>query len=61
MKTRKKINIDHIDIHAAIARAHADRAAYVRLAAAGFPHLLKRLAGKLRPHRQHLPHSGAWA
>jgi hypothetical protein len=47
------------DAHAALARAHADRAEYIRLAFAGLPALAKRLAARLRPHR--LPRKGAWA
>jgi hypothetical protein len=59
--TSKLLNVDRIDVHAALAHAHADRAAYVRLAFAGVPALLKRLVARLRPNRQRAPQSGAWA
>ena len=62
MKNKSKhLHVDRIDVHAALAHAHADRAAYMRLAFAEVPALLKRLAARLRPNRQRLPRSGAWA
>ena len=59
MNTHDRSFIRPVDIHAALARAHADRGEYIRSALTGVPALLKRLAAKF--HRQHLPHRGAWA
>jgi hypothetical protein len=61
MKTRNHSYLRPIDVHAAMARAHADRAEYVRLALARLPGLVKRLSAAARPSRQRLPHNGAWA
>ncbi len=58
MKSMSNSYLQPVDVHAALARAHADRAEYIRLALIGLPALAKRVAGKLRPH---LPHKGAWA
>ena len=57
MNTHDRLSIRPVDVHAALARAHADRAEYVRRALGGVPVLLKRLAARLR--RQ--PQAGAWA
>ena len=57
MNTKNRSYITPIDVHAALARAHADRAEYFRSALAGLPALAKRLAAKL----PRLPHKGAWA
>ena len=59
MKSHNRSYNRPVDVHAALARVHADRAAYIRLAFAGLPALAKRLAARLRPHR--LPRKGAWA
>jgi len=61
MKTRKHRHFHQVDVHAALARAHADRAEYIRFALAQVPGLVKRLSAKLRPDRQRLPQTGAWA
>jgi hypothetical protein len=62
MNTRnRRLRVPTIDAHAAIARAHADRAEHIRFAIAQVPGLLKRLSAKLRPNRQRLPQTGAWA
>jgi hypothetical protein len=58
MKTRKPAYLRPIDVHAALARAHAGRAEYIRIAFSQVPALLKRATAKLR-HRR--PHAGAWA
>jgi hypothetical protein len=46
MKTLDEIHIAPVDSHAAIARAHADRAEYIRLALVKASALIKRLAAK---------------
>lgn len=61
MKTQDRLHIRPVDVHAALARAHADRAEYIGLALAKLPALVKRLTGKRRANRQRLPHKGAWA
>ena len=61
MNTHDRSYIHTIDVHAALARAQADRAEYVRMAIAGVPVLLKRLVARLRPNRQRLPQAGACA
>jgi len=61
MKNRKRNYIEPVDVHAALARAHADRGEYIAKAAAALPALVKRVAAKLRPSRDRLPHNGAWA
>jgi len=61
MKTRNHLRVPAVDVHAAIARAHADRAEHLRFAIAQVPSLLKRLSAKLRPNRHRLPQTGAWA
>jgi hypothetical protein len=61
MKTRNRLRVPTVDVHAALARAHADRAEHIRIALAQVPGLLKRLSAKLRPSRHRLPHTGAWA
>jgi hypothetical protein len=61
MKTLDELHIPPIDIHAAIARAHADRAEYIGLAATKVSALIKRVAAKVRPNRQRLPQTGVWA
>ena len=48
-----------VDVHAALARAHADRGEYVRIAFAEVPALLKRLVASIRRSRS--SHKGAWA
>ena len=59
MKKNKRIYTP-IDVHAALAHAHAERAEYIGLAFAQLPALVKRVAHKLRGNRR-LPHKGAWA
>ena len=49
MKTHSRSQIHTIDVHAALARAHADRAEYVRTAITAVPALAKRLAAQFRP------------
>ena len=61
MKSQSCIYPRPVDLHAALARAHADRAEYIGLALAKLPALVKRLTGKRRTNRQRLPHKGAWA
>ena len=61
MNTANRNYLEPVDVHAALARAHADRAEYIRLALTGLPVLVKRLAAKLRPSRTRLPRTGAWA
>jgi hypothetical protein len=60
MNAHERTYIRPVDVHAALARAHADRAAYIGLALSTLPALAKRLVSKLRPNRR-LPHKGAWA
>jgi hypothetical protein len=60
MNANDRLYIRPVDVHAALARAHADRAEYIRIAFAEVPALLKRVAAKLRRNRR-LPHKGAWA
>jgi len=59
MNTKNRTYVTPVDVHAALARAHADRGEYIRIALAEVPALVKRLTAKLR--RQRLPHTGAWA
>jgi hypothetical protein len=59
MKAHDRSYIRPVDVQAALARAHADRAEYIRLAFAEVPALFKRLAGKARRQRQ--PRNGALA
>jgi hypothetical protein len=59
MKTHERFHIHRVDVHAALARAHADRAEYVRTATAAVPTLVKRLSARLRPNRRHPPQTGA--
>ncbi|HEX3709220.1 MAG TPA: hypothetical protein VHV56_04980 [Pseudolabrys sp.] len=65
MTTRNHRYIAPVDMHAAIARAHADRAEYIRIALEQGPALLKHFAAKLRSgaraSRARLPHISAWA
>ena len=61
MNTHDRSYIQPVDVHAALARAQADRAEYVRMAITGVPVLLKRLVARLRPNRQRLPQAGACA
>jgi hypothetical protein len=61
MNTQDRFYIRPVDVHAALARAHADRAEYVRMALAGVSALPKRLVARLRPNRQRLPQAGACA
>jgi hypothetical protein len=61
MNTQDRTYMRPVDIHAALARAHADRAEYIRLALAGVPAVLKRIVARLRPNRQRLPKTGVWA
>jgi hypothetical protein len=65
MTTRNHRYIAPVDMHTAIARAHADRAEYIRFALEQGPALFKRVATKLRSSakasRARLPHIGAWA
>jgi hypothetical protein len=61
MNSQDRLSIRPVDIHAAVARAHADRAEYIGYAVAKMPVLLKRLTAKLRPNRTGLPRGGAWA
>ena len=48
-----------VDVHAALARAHADRGEYISIALAGVPTLLKRLLATVRRTRS--SQKGAWA
>jgi hypothetical protein len=61
MNTQDRLSIRPVDIHAALASAHADRAEYIGFAIAKVPVLLKRLIARLRPNRAGLPQGGAWA
>jgi hypothetical protein len=61
MNTQDRFYIRPVDLHAALARANADRADYVRTAIVAVPALVKRLAARFRAHRQHLPQAGARA
>ena len=58
MKTDNRKYMEPIDVHGALARAHADRGEYISLAIAGVPALFKRLVAAVRPHRHR---KGAWA
>jgi hypothetical protein len=59
MNAQSHHNIVLVDTHSALARAHADRAEYIRLAMASVPVLFKRLAARL--HANRLPHGGTRA
>jgi hypothetical protein len=59
MNTQDRFYIRPVDVHAALARAHADRAEYIRTAVGEGPMLLKRLVAQLRPNRQRLPQACA--
>lgn len=59
MKTRKPAYLRPVDVHAALARAQADRAEYIRIAAAQLPALVKRAATGLR--RRRASRAGVWA
>jgi hypothetical protein len=61
MKTHERLHIRPVDVHAALARANADRADYVRTAIVAVPALVKRLTARFRPDRQRLPQAGACA
>ncbi len=61
MNAKNRNYIRPVDVHAALARAHADRGEYIRIALAGLAAQVKRVAGKLRANRQRLPRTGAWA
>jgi len=61
MNTQDRFYIRPVDVHAALARANADRGEYIHLAIAGVPVLLKRLTARFRPNRQRLPQAGACA
>jgi hypothetical protein len=61
MKTHERLHIHRVDVHAALARAHADRGEYVRTAMAAVPALVKRLSARFRPNRPRLPRTGACA
>jgi hypothetical protein len=54
MKTHKRSQIRPVDVHAALARAHADRADYIRTAVTAVPALVKRLAAQVRPNNRRL-------
>ncbi len=60
MNTKHRIRVAPIDAHAAIARAHANRAKHLGHALAQVPGLFKRLTAHLRPARHRMPHGGAW-
>jgi len=59
MTTRLPGYMNAIDVHEALAYAHAERGHYIGTALAGVPTLLKRLAGAF--HRHRTPRKGAWA
>ena len=59
MNTQDRFYIRPVDVHAALAGAHADRGEYIRLAITGVPALLKRLTARFRPNRQRLPQACA--
>jgi uncharacterized protein (DUF736 family) len=61
MKTSTRTYHQPIDVHAALARAHADRGEYIRIALAEVPALAKRVTAKLRTIRRRQPKAGAWA
>jgi hypothetical protein len=61
MKNHRRNYIEPVDVHAALARAHADRGEYIAKAVTALPALVRRVAAKLRPNRDRLPHNGAWA
>jgi hypothetical protein len=61
MKTLHQIDVGPIDIHVAIARAHADRAEHIGFAVAKVTALIKRAAAKVRPNRRRMPNKGVWA
>ncbi len=58
MKNRNPSYIDPVDVHAALERAQADRAEYIRTTLVQLPARVKRAAARLR---QRLAHTGAWA
>jgi hypothetical protein len=54
MKTHSRSQIHTIDVHTALARAHADRAEYVQTVMGAVPALTKRLAAQLRASHRRL-------
>jgi hypothetical protein len=54
MKTCYHSQIHTVDVHAALARAQADRAEYVRTALAAVPAVVKRLATQFCPNHRRL-------
>jgi hypothetical protein len=61
VNTHYRNYIEPMDVHAALAHAHADRAAYIRMALVAIPPMLKRLNAWLRPNRDRLPQTGTRA
>jgi hypothetical protein len=61
MNARTPTYMQPIDVHEALAHAHAERGAYISNALAEVPALLKRLVAAFRPHRHRLPHKGVCA
>ncbi len=61
MNTENHIFNGPVDVHAALARAHADRGEYISMAFAEVPALLKRLLAAVRHRRHHTQGKGAWA
>jgi hypothetical protein len=55
MKTHNRSQIHSVDVHAALARAQADRAEYVRTAITAVPALVKRLAAQIHTSHRRLP------
>lgn len=62
MNARTPDYMKPIDVHEALAHAHAERGEFLASAFSGLVTLVKRAVGAIRPHRQHhLPHKGACA
>jgi hypothetical protein len=64
MNTQKdfaSVSISPSELEAILSHARAERADVMRAALSQLPGLLKRLVAHLRPSRQHLPQTGAWA
>ena len=55
------VPLNQIEINTLIQQARAERAIAAAVLLASIPSLLKRLTAKLRPNRQRLPQTGAWA
>jgi hypothetical protein len=61
MNARTPTYMQPIDVHEALAHAHAERGEFLAAVFIGVATLVKRAVAAIRPHREHLPHKGACA